>query len=248
MGLLDIFDKEKRRVGNIERNIRKLQQRYGQSDSRSRAVVALKEDGSTEAIYGLLQRFKVAVDPSITDQEEKEWVSEVIAEFGEKAIEPITRFVHKESEVMWPLRIITDIRGKDEAIKLACETLKKASMEYQRDHTKKITLLKHLVSLDAKKDFVVDTISLLLDDMDKDTIIASIEALAALDSGGKSRELVLGALREKGPESIRLKLEIFRVLSETGWTVKGFRPTVEEMIEEPYYLTGDGIVKQRQTD
>lgn len=246
MGLLDIFDKEKRRKAAIEKNVRKLQQKYGQSDTRSRAVVGLRDDGSEEAIYGLLQRYKVAVDPSITDQEEKQWVGEVIASFGNEAIEPIRKFLHRESEVMWPLRVMADIRGTGAAVSLACETLRKAASEYQRDHTKKIMLLKYLMSLEAKTPEVVETVRLLLDDMDGDTVIAAVEALAALDERGESRESVLQVLRDRGPQNIRLKLEIFRVLSETGWSVKGFRPTVEEMIEEPFYLTGDGLVKQRE--
>ncbi len=246
MGLLDVFDKEKRRKNAIARNIRKLQQKYGQSDIRSRAVVALRDDGSEEAIYGLLQRYKVSVDPSITDQEEKQWVREVVADFGTQAIGPISKFVHREAEVMWPLRILADIRGTGEAVELACETLRKAASEYQRDHTKKVTLLKHLVALEASRPEVVETVELLLEDMDGDTVIAAVEALARLDEKGESRNKVLEVLKERGRENIRLKLEIFRVLVETGWSVKGFRPTVEELLEEPFYLTGDGIMKQRE--
>ncbi len=246
MGLLDVFDKEKRRKAAIDRNVRKMQQKYGQSDTRSRAVVALRDDGSEEAIYALLQRYKVSVDPSITDQEEKEWVGEVVASFGSRAVGPIRKFVHREAEVMWPLRVLADIRGTKEAIDLACEALRKAAGEYQRDHTKKITLLKHLVSLEAKNPEAVETIELLLDDMDGDTVIAAVEALAALDERGHAREKVLTVLKDRGYENIRLKLEIFRVLAETGWSVKGFRPTAEELLEEPFYLTGDGIVKQRE--
>jgi HEAT repeat protein len=245
MGLLDVFDKEKRRKAAIERNVRKLQQKYGQSDSRSRAVVALREDGSEEAIYGLLQRYKVNVDPSITDQEEKEWVREVVAEFGEKALAPLTRFIHKQSEVMWPLRIFGDIQGIDAAVGLACDVLRKSAVEYQRDNTKKITLLKYVVSLEAKRPEVVEAIEGLLEDMDGDTVIAAVSALSELDTEGRSREKILEALREKGPSNVRLKLEIFRILAETGWAVKGYRPTVEELIDEPYYLTGDGVVKVR---
>ncbi len=246
MGLLDLFDKEKRRKAAVEKNVRKLQQKYGQSDNRSRAVVALRDDGSEDAIYGLLQRFKVSVDPSITDQEEKEWVHDVVADFGPKAIEPIRRFVHKESAVMWPLRILEQIQGREAAVALACESLRRAAGEYQRDATKKISLLKHLVTLKASDAKVVDTICQLLDDMDGDVVIGAVEALAELDTSASSREKVLEVLKEKGPDNIRLRQEIFRVLAETGWSVKGFRPTVETIIEEPWYLTGEGLVKSRE--
>lgn len=244
MSLLDMFDKEKRRQSAIARSTKKLLQIYGQTESRGAAIQRLREDGSDEAIYALLMRFTVRVEPGITDDEEKSWVLEILREFGNKALGPIRKFVFERDAVTWPLRAVVEIKGPQAAVELACEVLRKMSTEYQRASNKQVMLIKQLMDLGLQNDDVTDTLILFLEDMDGDIVVAAVEALGQLDAEGKSREPLLACFKEKGEGSVRLRRVILEVFAERGWNVKGYRPTVEEMLEAPYHLTGDGVVKK----
>jgi len=244
MSLSDLFDKDKRREKGIARATKKLLQIYGQTESRGAAIQKLRDDGSDEAIYALLMRFTVRVEPGITDDEEKGWVIEILRDFGSRAMGPIRKFVFERDAVTWPLRAVQEIKGPKASAELACEVLRKMAGEYQRDSHKQIMLVKHLVGLGIENDEVTDTLAPFLEDMDGDLVIAVVEALGVLDEPGKSREAILECLKEKGPGSARLRNLVFDVFAERGWTVKGYRPTVEEMMAQPYHLTSDGVIKK----
>lgn len=245
MGVLDIFDKNKRRKNAITRSIRRLVQIYAQTESRGKAIVTLREDGCPEAIYGLLMRFTVRTEPSITDQEEKQWVHEILIDFGSRAVDPIKKFLRNQEAVTWPLKVLTSVESPRYCAETINELLVSMTQEYQRDHTKKITLIKTLAELGFDDDEFLQTLTAFLDDMDDDPVVAAIEALRDLDQRGTTRERILAALKEKGPDSARLRNLVFDVFAAREWSVKGYRPTVEEMLVDPYYLTSDGLVRIR---
>ena len=79
MGLFDIFlSKDERIVKMREKNIARGTDKYKQSPDRLRALELLLEDGSEDALYGILRRFGVKHDKSIDDEQEKEWVCRVL--------------------------------------------------------------------------------------------------------------------------------------------------------------------------
>ena len=62
--------------------------KYAQSPDRMKALQSLRDDGSAEALYGLLRRFGMMYDKTIEDEQEKEWVFEVLLEKGAAIIDP----------------------------------------------------------------------------------------------------------------------------------------------------------------
>lgn len=245
MGLLDFLDKSRRRERAIEKNTKRAQQKYGDAAVRTKALYALRDDGSEAAIRGLLRRYDVTVEPGITDREEKEWVRDTLVSMGSAAVGPIEEYVRQRDAVTWPLMALQEIKGPVYAAEFVAGLLRKMAGEYQRDHSKKITLMKYLVQLGQSSETVTEALMGFLDDMDQDTVIGALEALAALDEEGASREAVLTLLKEKGEEHRRIRNTIFDLLAQRAWSVKGFKPTVESLLEEPYYLTGEGVVKRR---
>ncbi len=245
MGLMDIFDKDKRKASSIARNVKRLKEIYGQPEGRQKAIASLRDDASDEAIYGLLMRFTVRTEPGITDQEEKEWVKEILVDFEKRSLDLIRKYLRQQSAVAWPLKAVQEIAGTQMVEEMICDELEKMSQEYQRDHAKKIALIKHLTHMDRKSDRIRDTLLAFLEDADQDTVVAAIEGLEALDDAGECRTPILELFKERGEESPRLSKLTFEVFARRGWDVKGYRPTVEERIEEPFYLTSEGVVKKR---
>ena len=57
MGVFDLFSKDGRAQRARESNIKRAVNKYAQSPDRMKALQSLRDDGSPEALYGLLRRF-----------------------------------------------------------------------------------------------------------------------------------------------------------------------------------------------
>ncbi len=102
MGLFDLFkggraagdDKPKASPAAKWANV--AADKRAQNYDRQEAIQQLATMGTADAAAAhLLRRFTVTIDPSITDQEEKEATFAGIIRAGREAIEPIRAFVAK---------------------------------------------------------------------------------------------------------------------------------------------------------
>ena len=96
MGLFDRFKGDKKNAksnpaGKWAERIEKRAQNY----DRQEAIQALADMATPEAVEALLKRFTFHMDPSITDQEEKESAFRGILRAGKDAIEPVRAFAAK---------------------------------------------------------------------------------------------------------------------------------------------------------
>ena len=84
----------------------------------------------------------------------------------------------------------------------------------------------------------------LLEDFSDDVRIGATRALAALAPGEAVRDgLIQLLLRDK--ENARVRGEVLEALVRIGADVKGYRPSVEALLVEPFYLDREGQVKKR---
>src|SRR3954467_10405151 len=102
MGFLDRFSKDGRDQRSREKNASRAVNKYAQSPDRMKALQALRDDGSPEAIYGMLRRFGMMYDKTIEDEQEKDWVFEVLAEKGASIIPSIKKYLFTADSVSWP--------------------------------------------------------------------------------------------------------------------------------------------------
>src|SRR2546423_14947352 len=103
MGLFDLFksksDKGKAGAGagqgadkNVARFAKVAGDKHAQNYDRIEAIESLARVASGESAAALLKRFTFHIDPSITDQEEKDVAQRGVLAAGEAAIEPIRTF------------------------------------------------------------------------------------------------------------------------------------------------------------
>jgi hypothetical protein len=90
---------------------------------------------------------------------------------------------------------------------------------------------------------VQETLFRFLEDEDDDVCIASAYYLARGD-GDEVRERLIETLLNAEARP-RVRGRIFELFCEREWAVKGYRKRVEEIIQEPFYLTAKGTVKRR---
>src|SRR5688572_5442500 len=103
VGLFDFFSGKKGSDGALKKHAARVADKRAQAPDRWDAIQALGKLISTSrtsggadgpetarrAVEALLARFSFYVDPSITDQDEKEEVARYVVDAGESAIEPV---------------------------------------------------------------------------------------------------------------------------------------------------------------
>jgi HEAT repeat protein len=247
MGLFDLFaSREDREKNHLQKLGRKLVERYGPPENRQKVIDQLGDMGTRRALRTLCQRFTVRVEPGITDDEEKETVRRILVEAGDAAVGPLEEFVHEQEDgVAWGLRTLADL-APDRVRALVVKELAHLGRTYTKDPDKKLVLLKWLVEHHAGSGSpeLEDALLPLLEDFSDDVRISTTRALAALGPSERAREgLIQLLLRDR--DNARVRGEVLAALADLGADVKGFRPSVEALLVEPYFLDREGRVKRR---
>ncbi len=239
--LLDYFSAE----GKMRRLGKRVTEKYGPPENRQKAILTLSELGTPEALSTLLLRFTVSSDPSITDAEEKQNVFELMVEAGDKAIQPLKDFVKRQDSVSWAVRILAELLSPQEVNTIAIGELQRLGAEYTRDPEKKVQLISWLdehrgAETDAR---LVPTLVPYLEDMSDDVKLAAARTLAA-GKAAASREPLLQAL-VLPDQSARVRQSLLAALADGQFGVQGYREKVESLLQEPYFIDKEGVVKRR---
>ena len=147
MGFLDFLSKAGRDKRSLDSSVKRVVNKYAQSADRFKAFEALLEDGSPDAIYGLLRRFGMMYDKSIEDEQEKEWVFDALVERGAAIVPQIERYLRSADSISWPLRLLDRVASKEYELEVVAKILGEHEPGYERDPTKKIQLLNHLAAI-----------------------------------------------------------------------------------------------------
>jgi len=243
MGLFDLFKKSGRQQRALEKNVSRAINKYAQSPDRMKALQSLGEDGSAEAIYGMLRRFGMMYDKSIDDEHEKEWVFDVLVEKGPAIIPSLEKYLLSAESISWPLRLLDRVAPKEQELEVLKKVLDRHEPGYERDPTKKIQLLNHLAGL--KDSRVPPLVAPYLGDMDEGVRYAAVEALVRHRDEEAARERLLEQFVSEGEESLRIRIQIAEGFAELGWLVKGHRGEFEKKLPEQFQLDREGHVKKR---
>jgi HEAT repeat protein len=217
MSLLDLFSKqgraERARAGNIKRAVEK----YAQSPDRFKALQALRDDGSADALHGLMRRFGMMYDKTIEDEQEKEWVFEVLVEKGVTILPSLERYMREADSISWPLRLLDKVADRETELAALQKILERHEPGYERDPTKKIQLLNHLAGL--KDGRVPPLVAPYLADMDEGVRYAAVEALVRQGDEAAASAALLDQLTKADEDSLRIRLQIAEGFADLGWAV-----------------------------
>jgi HEAT repeat protein len=217
LGLADLFSKEGRSRRNLEKNIQRATEKHAQSVDRWKALETLRDDGSPEAIAGLLRRFSFNYDKTIEDEQEKEWVYQSLCAMDKKILPELRKYMRDSETLAWSLKILESVSSGDsfaETLRMLCEW---NDNSYVRDPSKKIQLVHFLGEHRDPK--LAELIVPYLEDIDEGVRFKAVEA--AFSQG--FREVVLGpllkALAKPSEESRRIKVAIIDGLAASGWSL-----------------------------
>jgi len=240
MGILDLFSKQGRTERARASNIKTAVNKYAQSPDRFKALQSLRDDGSEEALYGLLRRFGMMYDKTIEDEQEKDWVFDVLVEKGPAILPALKKYLFAADSISWPLRVLDKVADRENELALLREILQRHEPGYERDPSKKIQLLNHLAALKDKR--VPPLVAPYLADMDEGVRYAAAEALVRLADEGVAARPLLARFADPQEESLRVRLVIADGFADLGWAVPAdVRAAVEKHMPDAFKLTKDGL-------
>ncbi len=213
MGFLDaLFGPEKQ----ILQKSRKLANIFAQPEDREAAARWLADEGSDQAILGLLGRFDVSIENSMKDAAEKELVTELLRGMGGAVLGPARRYVRRCKNMAWPLRVIEDAGGREDALASVLEMLdEEAAREDFKPDRKRNLLVK---VADYRDPRIVPSAVRFLGDFDEGVRYAAAEAVLAQGTTD-GREGLLAVLANPAEESNRLRARIADAFATRGWTL-----------------------------
>jgi len=239
MGILDLFSKEGRKARARASNIKGAVAKFAQSADRFKALQALRDDGSEEALYGLLRRFGMMYDKTIEDEQEKDWVFEVLVDKGVTILPSLKRYLLAADSISWPLRLLDKVADREVELAMLKDILARHEPGYERDPTKKIQLLNHLAALKDRR--VPPLITPYLEDMDEGVRYAAVEALVRQADEAASAVSLVDQLTKADEDSLRIRLQIAEGFAELGWKLPADkRDAVLKFLPEQFKLAKDG--------
>src|SRR5687768_15237365 len=122
MAFLGIFGKKSDAAG-IRKHAERVANKRAQAYDRWEAIQSLAQMKTKESAEALLPRFTFHIEPSITDQEEKDAVFNGLVETGAVAIEPVVAFMRRAPSISWPIKILDKIATPDLVVGYLLELL-----------------------------------------------------------------------------------------------------------------------------
>lgn len=244
MGLLDWFGKGKssgtvsKSAKEIARYGRLIESKLSQDYDRQDAIEQLGRMATAASAEVLLKRFNWNMDPSITDQDEKESAARGIVAAGKSALGPIRSYCKRADSLTWALKVLKDIVEPEHFAEELLAALDQFDTEYMRNPEPKIQLIGALAEYPSE-DVRVALLPFLQDVSEPVRHAAVIAVLAISDVS--STEALVATLEDE--ESLRVKNRIAVGLAEKGWSVPlALRETCGESLPAGFRLVDDRVI------
>jgi HEAT repeat protein len=226
-------DRELARLGKLVAT--KLSQNY----DRQEAIEELGKLGTAEAAALLLKRFDWLMEPSITDQEEKEAAARGIVAAGEEALDPIREYCKKAESLTWPLKVLRQVVPEERYVEELLSVLDLFDTEYVRNPEPKIqliTLLEEFPSEDVRV-----AIEPFVQDASEPVRFSAVTTVFAMKNE-ESAHALIAALEEE--ESLRVKNRLAQNFVDLGWDVpEDLVATAKQHLPPGYRVDGQRIRK-----
>jgi len=245
MGLFDLFKQDKskkeRPKGSPAAKWADRMEKRAQNYDRQEAIHALADMATSDAVALLLKRFTFHMDPSITDQEEKDAAFKGILRAGEAAVEPVRAFAERAESLAWPMKIMKEILGEDEYVEELLRWLSKWDTEYAKFVDPKVQILAALE--EHKHPHIREAVEPFLEDVNEPARFHAVNSLLAQDDAQAAPALahLLG-----DEESVRIRTKIAEGMAARAWAVpEDERDGVRKGLPSGFALDGAGRIVKR---
>jgi hypothetical protein len=249
MGLFDLFKGKSKQVPEPsqggDRNVARLGKiaadKHAQNYDRIEAIEGLAKIQNAESAAALLKRFTFHIDPSITDQEEKDAALRGILGAGEAAILPIRTFCVKAESLTWPLKILKELVPSDRYVEEVIGLLEPFDTEYTRNTDPKQQLISELEHYNVPA--IRPAVERFLEDASDDVRFATVATVFAQEDAASAGPLARALVVE---ESVRVKNRLVEGLAARGWALpEDVREGARNAMPPAFTVGSDGVVKKR---
>jgi HEAT repeat protein len=216
-------------------------EKRAQNYDRQEAIQALADLGTAESAEVLLKRFTFHMDPSITDQEEKDAAFRGILRAGKAAIEPVRAFAAKAESLAWPMKIMKELVDEGEYVDELLRWLSRWDTEYAKFVDPKVQLLAELE--EHRHPHIRVEVERFLEDVNEPARFHAVAALLAQEDPEAAPALarLLG-----DEESVRVRGKVAEGLASRAWPVPDeSRDAVRKGLPPAFALDGNGRITKR---
>jgi hypothetical protein len=236
MALFGLFVKK----SDLERYAERANNRRAQAVDRWEAIQALAKMQTPEAVEALLPRFTFYVDPSITDQEEKDAAFEGIVATGNVAVAPVAAFLRKTDSISWPMKILERITPAPSVVALLLALLSEMDTEYERDPQRKVQTLATLEERTSPE--IALAVVRFLEDSNETVRFHAVGALLAQPEAAEHRERLLACFLNE--QSVRVRNRILDGFAAAGWDVGDKAAEIKSRLPSGYTLDRQGVPRR----
>jgi hypothetical protein len=212
-----------------------------QNYDRQEAIQALSEMGTADAVQILLKRFTFHMDPSITDQEEKDAAFRGVLRAGREAIEPVRAFAARAESLAWPMKIIKELIDPTGYTEELLRWLSKWDTEYSKFIDPKVQILTALE--EQRHPRIRSEVERFLEDVNEPARFHAACTLLAQDDDACVPALVKLVLAE---ESVRVKTKVADGLAVRAWPIaEDSRSAVRKVLPSAFSIDAGGRVIKR---
>lgn len=219
----------------------KAADKRAQNYDRQEALAELSEMGTAEAAAALLKRFTFNMEPSITDQEEKDGAYQGVLAAGQAAIPPIRAFSVKAESLAWPIKILKELLPEEAYVEELLLWLDRWDTEYAKFIDPKLQILAALEEF--KHPNTLAKVEPFLEDVNGDARFLAVGTVLAQENDSAIPGL-LNALEQE--ESLRVKNRILDGFVARGWVVpEDLVGKTRKALPPDYNIDARGLVIRR---
>jgi hypothetical protein len=219
----------------------KAADKRAQNYDRQEAIAELAEMGTPEAAAALLKRFTFNIDPSITDQQEKDGAYQGVLAAGQSAVPAIRIFSAKAESLAWPIKLLKELLAEEAYVEELLLWLDRWDTEYAKFIDPKLQLL---AALEEFKDpAILPKVLPFLEDVNGEARYFAVGSILAQE-GDTAILPLLAALEQE--ESLRVKNRILDGFVSHGWVVpEDDRSKTRKALPPEYNIDAGGLVVKR---
>lgn len=252
MGIFDFFkssDNRAEKLGEKPKLVSKEVARWGekaaskraQTYDRQEAIAALADARTPEAAAALLKRFNFIIDPTITDQEEKQLAFEGIVEVGLDVLPVVREYAEKAESVAWPMKIVKRLVSDEAYAEELLAWLSKWDTEYAKFIDPKLQILCALEEISHAR--VREAVSDFLYDVNEPARFHAVGATLKQQDDASVEKLVDMFCDE---ESLRIRARVCEGFISRGWVVaEDRRFDFKKSVPSDFALSLDGTVRRK---
>ena len=225
---------------------------YAQPEVRKREMLKLLDDGTPEAIRGVLKRFSSNASGHIADEEEKLWLVEELIDLGETSLVPLQDYIHTQMQLTYAMQAYAGIVGAEAAASFFLEALKALGPEDYRSLGSKLQLILSLAEFVPKKPALFLDLVPFLHDHSDDVRWAILDLCEVAYPQKTWQEAVKPSLSQAFGELVcnletspRIVRRVGELLAAWEWPLAPAFKTLSPMLADGFFLDKKNFVRHR---